>query len=70
MRSFFFFFFVEKIVFGEQNLDMCLLNKSKSFGFKKYQICFLKQKKKIGFLVKEKLDLPYDNKNKKKGFFY
>ena len=44
MRSFF-FFLVEKIVFGEQNLDMCLLNKSKSFGFKKYQICFLKQKK-------------------------
>ena len=62
---FFFFFLVEKIVFGEQNLDMCLLNKSKSFGFKKYQICFLKLKK-IGFLVKEKLDLPYDKKKKKK----
>ena len=40
------FLCVEKIVFGIEKSNMCLLNKTKSFGFKKYQIYFLKQKKK------------------------
>ena len=33
---------------------MCLLNKTKSFGFKKYQIYFLRTKKKKIVCVKKK----------------
>ena len=30
----------KKIVLDKEKSDLCLLNKTKSFGFKKYQICF------------------------------
>ena len=30
----------KKIVLDKEKSDLCLLNKKKSFGFKKYQICF------------------------------
>ena len=41
------FLCVEKIVFGIEKSNMCLLNKTKPFGFKKYQICFLELKKLV-----------------------
>ena len=41
------FLCVEKIVFGIEKSNMCLLNKTKSFGFKKYQIYFLELKKLV-----------------------
>ena len=34
----------KKKVFGIEKSDLCLLNKIKSFCFKKYQICFLELK--------------------------
>ena len=34
----FFFLCVEKIIFWEKNSNLCLLNKLKSFGFKKKNI--------------------------------
>ena len=40
------FLCVEKIVFGIEKSNMCLLNKTKSFGFKKYQIYFGELEKK------------------------
>ena len=52
----------KKIVFGEKNSYLCLLNKSKSFGLKKKKSNLFFRTKKIGFLVKEKSDLSYDNK--------
>ena len=48
------FWCVEKIAFGQKNSNMCLLNKTKSFGFKKYQIYFLRTKKKKIVCVKKK----------------
>ena len=56
----------KKIVLDKEKSDLCLLNKTKSFGFKKYQICFLKIKKNW-FLVciKKKNQICFVTKKKK-----
>ena len=45
------FVHVKKKNFGEKNLDMCLLNKTKSFGFKKKNIRSVFEKLKNWFLI-------------------
>ena len=58
------FLCVEKIVFGIEKSNMCLLNKTKSFGFKKYQICFLELKKLVFWLNKNLIHLMKKKKKK------
>ena len=58
------FVHVKKIVFGIEKSDLCLLNKTKSFGLKKISYLFLRTRK-IGFwfVLKKKSDL-FHNKKK------
>ena len=52
----------KKKVFGIEKSDLCLLNKTKSFGFKKISDLFLRTRK-IGFwFVLKKSDLFYNKK--------
>ena len=44
------FVHVKKIVFGIEKSDLCLLNKTKSFGLKKKNQIFFFRIRKIGFL--------------------
>ena len=48
-----------KIVFGENNLDLCLLNKSKSFGLKKKLSNLFFRTKKNWFFGERKIRSVY-----------
>ena len=49
--------YVEKMVFGDKNSNLCLFDKIKSFDLKNIKSVFKNKKKKKSFLIYKRSDL-------------